>query len=197
MRAPKLRQKWTPEEEEEEGALKAAINKHGTGKWKEVQKDPEFGHCLAAHSNIDLMLKWKRMHCPKVKAAASVATPKVPKTPASIFQSPSPSQVLDPTKNTADGKPGPRYHSLEALSNIKNPNGAESADSGAIDDYIELRHEVPANSRRLSSSKLRWLVTQDELKKPNIYPEFCPKKKRSESDKPVFSSYQSQNPLAV
>ncbi|MCL7039003.1 hypothetical protein MKW94_011655, partial [Papaver nudicaule] len=26
-------------------------------------------------------------------------------------------------------------------------------------------HEVPANSRRLSSSKLRRLVTQDELKK--------------------------------
>ncbi|MCL7049480.1 hypothetical protein MKW94_018186 [Papaver nudicaule] len=55
---------------------------------------------------------------------------------------------------------------LEALSNIKNPNGAESAaDNGAIDDFIEQKHEVPANSRRLSSSKLRWLVTQDELKK--------------------------------
>ncbi|KAI3943215.1 hypothetical protein MKX01_027513 [Papaver californicum] len=178
MGAPK--QKWTAEEEE---ALKAGVNKHGTGKWKNIQKDPEFGHCLAARSNIDLKDKWRNMNVssngegsrPKgVKAAAAAAatTPKVPKTPAAIFQSPSSSQttedlkdkVLDPTKNTADGKPPPRYNAmiLEALSNIKEPNGA---DIGAINDFIEQRHEVPSNFRRLLSSKLRRLVAQDKLEK--------------------------------
>ncbi|KAL5986307.1 hypothetical protein ACLOJK_014640 [Asimina triloba] len=49
MGAPK--QKWTSEEEE---ALVAGVNKHGAGKWRTIQKDPEFGHCLAARSNIDL-----------------------------------------------------------------------------------------------------------------------------------------------
>lgn len=49
MGAPK--QKWTSEEEE---ALRAGVDKHGAGKWRTIQKDPEFGHCLSARSNIDL-----------------------------------------------------------------------------------------------------------------------------------------------
>ncbi|KAI3905623.1 hypothetical protein MKX01_036532, partial [Papaver californicum] len=107
-----------------------------------------------------------------VKAAAATTTPKVLKTPAAIFKSPSSSQttedlkdkVLDPTKNTTDGKPPPRYNAMipEALSNIKEPNGA---DIGAMNDFIEQRHEVPSNSRRLLSSKLRRLVAQDKLEK--------------------------------
>ncbi|KAI3937572.1 hypothetical protein MKW92_001560 [Papaver armeniacum] len=178
MGAPK--QKWTAEEEE---ALIAGINKHGTGKWKNIQKDPEYGHILAARSNIDLKDKWRNMSVatgegsrPKgVKAAA--ATPKVPKlTPSAIFQSPSSSQtaedakdkVLDPTKNALDVKPPPRYDLmiLEALSNIKDPNGA---DIGAINDFIEQRHEVPSNFRRLLSSKLRRLAAQDKLEKVHNY----------------------------
>ncbi|RZC68206.1 hypothetical protein C5167_031456 [Papaver somniferum] len=185
MGAPK--QKWTAEEEE---ALKAGVNKHGTGKWKNIQKDPEYTHILAARSNIDLKDKWRNMSVsatgegsrPKgVKAAAAVAatTPKVPKTQSAIaiFQSSSSSQtteeakdkvLVDHTKNTTDGKPPPRYNAmiLEALSNIKDPNGA---DIGAIDDFIERRHEVPSNFRRLLSSKLRRLVAQDKLEKVQNY----------------------------
>ncbi|KAI3973203.1 hypothetical protein MKW92_009704 [Papaver armeniacum] len=189
MGAPK--QKWTAEEEE---ALKAGVNKHGTGKWKNIQKDPEYTHILAARSNIDLKDKWRNMSVsatgegsrPKgVKAAAAAAaaaaatTPKVPKTQSAIaiFQSPSSSQtaedpkdkvLVDPTKNTADGKPPPRYNAmiLEALSNIKDPNGA---DIGAIDNFIEQRHEVPSNFRRLLSSKLRRLVAQNKLEKVQNY----------------------------
>ncbi|KAI3969925.1 hypothetical protein MKX01_038393, partial [Papaver californicum] len=146
-----------------------------------IQKDPEFGHCLAARSNIDLKDKWRNMSVsstgegsrPKgVKAAAAATTPKVPKTPAAIFQSLSSFQttedlkdkVLYPTKNITDGKPPPRYNAmiLEALSNIKEPNGA---DIGDINDFIEQRHEVPSNFIRLLSSKLRRLVAQDKLEK--------------------------------
>lgn len=49
MGAPK--QKWTSEEED---ALRAGVDKHGPGKWRTIQKDPEFSHLLATRSNIDL-----------------------------------------------------------------------------------------------------------------------------------------------
>lgn len=45
------KQKWTSEEEE---ALRAGVRKHGTGKWKDIQKDPEFNPFLSSRSNIDL-----------------------------------------------------------------------------------------------------------------------------------------------
>lgn len=45
------KQKWTSEEEE---ALRAGVKKHGIGKWKNIQRDPEFSHLLSSRSNIDL-----------------------------------------------------------------------------------------------------------------------------------------------
>lgn len=45
------KQKWTSEEEE---ALRAGVAKHGTGKWKDIQRDPEFNPFLSSRSNIDL-----------------------------------------------------------------------------------------------------------------------------------------------
>lgn len=45
------KQKWTSEEEE---ALRAGVAKHGTGKWKNIQRDPEFNPFLFSRSNIDL-----------------------------------------------------------------------------------------------------------------------------------------------
>ncbi|KAI3938977.1 hypothetical protein MKW92_017222 [Papaver armeniacum] len=206
MGAPK--QKWTAAAEEE--ALVAGINKHGTGKWKNIQNDPEFSHVLAARSNIDMKDKLME-ECvsatgegsrPKsVEAAAS--TPKVPKmTASSIFQSPPSSsqtttedakdKVLDPINriqnpefnvfddSSEKGSPNDKEDEaeennddpiskkrkrydvmiLEALSNITDPNGAEI---GSINDFIEQRHEVPSNFRRLLSSKLRRLVTPDKL----------------------------------
>ncbi|GJW91511.1 telomere repeat-binding factor 4-like protein [Tanacetum coccineum] len=45
------KQKWTAEEED---ALRAGVAKHGTGKWKNIQKDPEFNPHLYSRSNIDL-----------------------------------------------------------------------------------------------------------------------------------------------
>ena len=45
------KQKWTAEEEE---ALRAGVAKYGPGKWKFIQKDPEFNQFLHSRSNIDL-----------------------------------------------------------------------------------------------------------------------------------------------
>ncbi|KAF4367507.1 hypothetical protein F8388_009134 [Cannabis sativa] len=45
------KQKWTLEEEE---ALRAGAAKHGTGKWKDIQRDPEFNPYFVNRSNTDL-----------------------------------------------------------------------------------------------------------------------------------------------
>lgn len=49
------KQKWTSEEEE---ALRAGVAKHGTGKWKDIQRDPEFNLHLKNRSNIDLKVSF-------------------------------------------------------------------------------------------------------------------------------------------
>jgi hypothetical protein len=48
------KQKWTAEEEL---ALRAGIDKHGAGKWRTIQKDPEFSIVLATRSNVDLKVR--------------------------------------------------------------------------------------------------------------------------------------------
>nr|GMD41160.1 telomere repeat-binding factor 4-like [Ipomoea batatas] len=53
------KQKWTSEEEE---ALRAGVAKHGAGKWKNIQRDPEFNHLLYSRSNIDLKDKWRNLN---------------------------------------------------------------------------------------------------------------------------------------
>ncbi|XP_078151874.1 single myb histone 4-like isoform X2 [Carex rostrata] len=148
MGAPK--QKWTSEEEE---ALKAGVNKHGAGKWRNIQKDPEFSHLLASRSNIDLKDKWRNMSVSfsGLGSREKVRTPKSklplsPQRPSSgagssgqgnmpILSLPSPlqrSEVTDPAKK-------PKYNSIimDALSSLKStePNGSEI---GTICNFIEI-----------------------------------------------------------
>lgn len=39
---------------EEEDALRAGVEKHGAGKWKNILVDTEFAHRLSNRSNVDL-----------------------------------------------------------------------------------------------------------------------------------------------
>ncbi|KAJ3684721.1 hypothetical protein LUZ61_013885 [Rhynchospora tenuis] len=180
MGAPK--QKWTSEEEE---ALKAGVNKHGAGKWRNIQKDPEFSHLLASRSNIDLKDKWRNMsvsfsglgsrekaRTPKSKLPSSPPRP----TPAAANSVPSPSPSPSNLSSlslpsiqrseVSDSAKKPKYNSiiLDALSSLKStePNGSEI---GTISNFIELKHEVPENFRRLLSSKLRRLIQQNRIEK--------------------------------
>ncbi|KAL2480106.1 Telomere repeat-binding factor 5 [Abeliophyllum distichum] len=174
------KQKWTSEEEE---ALRAGVAKHGAGKWKNIQRDPEFNHLLFARSNIDLKDKWRNLSVangqgsreksktPKAKAnpAESPATP-LPnvQTPASatpLSQEASMDVImLDSSRPLPEGNNASKYNSMiyEALSTLKEPNGS---DSSALANFIEQRHEVPQNFKRLLSSRLRRLVQQDKLEK--------------------------------
>ncbi|KAK6268225.1 hypothetical protein QUC31_012385 [Theobroma cacao] len=170
------KQKWTAEEEE---ALLAGVAKHGPGKWKNILKDPDFAPYLTHRSNIDLKDKWRNLsvstsaqgsrdksRAPKVKAIVA----SLPNTPSSA---PAASRahivttdavVGDASNSSLDGKNAPRYNTMifEALSTIKDTNGS---DVSAIVSYIEQRHEVPPNFRRLLSSRLRRLVSQGKLEK--------------------------------
>ncbi|XP_042066384.1 telomere repeat-binding factor 4-like [Salvia splendens] len=173
------KQKWTSEEEE---ALRAGIAKHGAGKWKNIQRDPEFNHLLFSRSNIDLKDKWRNLSVangqgprdksktPKTKAdpAEAPATPlPIAQTTASVPSCQDASTdvvMLDSSRPLPDGNNASKYNSMifEALSTLQEPNGS---DSGAIANYIEQRQEVPQNFKRALSSRLRRLVQQDKLEK--------------------------------
>ncbi|KAK6147684.1 hypothetical protein DH2020_018596 [Rehmannia glutinosa] len=176
------KQKWTSEEEE---ALRAGVAKHGPGKWKNIQRDPEFNHLLFARSNIDLKDKWRNLNvasgqCPKDKSKTPKAngnppdtvTPATPLPTAQTSGSITPSSqdastdvvMLDSSRPLPEGNNAAKYNAMiyEALSTLKGPNGS---DSGAIANFIEQRHEVPHNFKRLLSSRLRRLVLQDKLEK--------------------------------
>eukprot|EP00262_Sarcandra_glabra_P020566 TRINITY_DN8250_c0_g1_i1.p1 TRINITY_DN8250_c0_g1~~TRINITY_DN8250_c0_g1_i1.p1 ORF type:complete len:294 (-),score=51.80 TRINITY_DN8250_c0_g1_i1:151-1032(-) len=222
MGAPK--QKWTPEEEE---ALRAGVDKHGAGKWRTIQKDPEFSHILSSRSNIDLKDKWRNMsvsatgqgsreksRTPKSKAQSvipSAGSQVIPSSgsqviplsgsqlsPASapLVQDALPVSVANPSKSSQDGKPPPRYNPMiiEALSTLQDSNGS---DIGAISSFIEQRHEVPQNFRRLLSSKLRRLVAQGKIEKDqNAYklkdPSFATRTPPKQKD-PIHRMKQPQS----
>ncbi|PNS93025.1 hypothetical protein POPTR_018G066300v4 [Populus trichocarpa] len=177
------KQKWKSEEEE---ALRAGIAKHGTGKWKNIQRDPEFNPYLRSRSNIDLKDKWRNMTVSagsqsvkdksrtlKAKSSPDAAAVVAASTPLS---NPHTSAVAavdvvidDSSEAAADSKTAPKYNAMifEAISALNEPNGA---DTSAIISYIERRQELPQNFRRQLSSRLRRLVAQEKLEKvQNFY----------------------------
>uniref|UniRef100_J3L3C7 MYB transcription factor n=1 Tax=Oryza brachyantha TaxID=4533 RepID=J3L3C7_ORYBR len=170
MGAPK--QKWTSEEEE---ALRRGVLKHGPGKWRTIQKDPEFSPVLSSRSNIDLKDKWRnlsfsasglgsrdKLKVPRTKGPSSSTSPSS-QTPL-LLPSNKVAEALpsaDPEKNSQDGKI-PNSMVMEALHEIGDPNGS---DIEAICHYIEQRHEVQANFRRLLTAKLRRLIAAKKIEK--------------------------------
>ena len=50
--------KWSREEED---ALREGVRKYGLGKWRAIQKDPEFERRLVNRTNVDLKDKWRNM----------------------------------------------------------------------------------------------------------------------------------------
>ncbi|CAM0882331.1 unnamed protein product [Alopecurus aequalis] len=175
MGAPK--QKWTSEEEE---ALRRGVVKHGAGKWRTIQKDPEFSPVLSSRSNIDLKDKWRnlsfsasglgsrdKIRVPRIKVPSSSPSPS-----PQLLLLPAPDNVAaasppeDIEKSPEDDKtPSPKLYSamiLEALAELKEPNGS---DVTTIYNFIEQRHEVQSNFRRLLCAKLRRLIGAKKVEK--------------------------------
>ncbi|MCO5548155.1 hypothetical protein L7F22_001613 [Adiantum nelumboides] len=166
------KQKWTPEEE---AALRAGVDKHGAGKWRTIQKDPEFQTVLNHRSNVDLKDKWRNMN---VGLSGHGSREKLPKSHSKLkgsdeCMSPVPMGALsgDVSAEDAHGNADTlvssdsskdrklldhRYTELviSAISELKEPNGCGTT---AIASYIEVI--------RLLSSKLRDMVSQGNLLK--------------------------------
>lgn len=176
MGAPK--QKWTPEEE---AALRAGVEKYGPGKWRAIQKDPEFGPCLVTRSNVDLKDKWRNMNVgssghgsrdKSLKAIRHIAGKADESLPLPLAIMPAELSaddthgVVDTLVSSDSSKDrktlGPRYTELvvNAIHESKEPNGCSTA---AIATFIEAHHSLPSNFRRLLSSKLREMVNQGNL----------------------------------
>lgn len=173
MGAPK--QKWTSEEEE---ALRRGVLKHGAGKWRTIQKDPEFSPVLSSRSNIDLKDKWRNLSF-SASGLGSRDKIRIPRKGPSSSPSPSPQLLLLPAPdNVAEASPPediakspeddktlmPKYSAmiLEALGELKEPNGSEVT---TIYNFIEQRHEVQPNFRRLLCAKLRRLIGANKVEK--------------------------------
>ncbi|KAJ8750948.1 hypothetical protein K2173_016129 [Erythroxylum novogranatense] len=170
------KQKWTAEEEE---ALRAGVAKHGAGKWKNIQKDPEFNPFLFSRSNIDLKDKWRNMSI----SAGEKARPSKPKPVFADASAPAPANTSsdaaaaaavcsdlvvftadDSSRSMNDGKVAPTYNAMifEAIAALNQPDGA---DASAIVNYIERKQVLPQSFRRQLSSRLRRLVAQEKLEK--------------------------------
>ncbi|XP_028115194.1 peptide-N(4)-(N-acetyl-beta-glucosaminyl)asparagine amidase-like isoform X3 [Camellia sinensis] len=102
------KQKWTTEEEE---ALRAGVAKHGTGKWKNILKDPDFALSLSQRSNIDLKDKWRNMGI-STAAHSSKEKIRIPRVkaitagPLTNGQNSASASLIDDDK---DGKTAPRW----------------------------------------------------------------------------------------
>lgn len=185
------KQKWTAEEEE---ALKAGIAKHGAGKWKLIQKDPEFNQHLHSRSNIDLKDKWRNMSAavqggsrdklrtPKPKPIAPItpatATATATITPdANVVQNDVPTRTVTlisanlnvkddsvTAKDLPDPKNAPRYTEM-IFEALGAVKEQQGMDIGSLVAYIEQRMEVPQNFRKQLGARLRRLVQQDKLEK--------------------------------
>jgi len=210
MGAPK--QKWTSEEEE---ALRRGVLKHGAGKWRTIQKDPEFSPVLSSRSNIDLKDKWRnlsfsasglgsrdKIRVPRIKVPSSSPSPS-----PQLLLLPAPDNVVeasapeDIAKSPEDDKTHiPKYSAmiLEALAELKEPNGS---DVTTIYNFIEQRHEVQPNFRRLLCAKLRRLIgakkvekieksykLTDAYAKKNLAPMKDPSQKKKDPAKPSKAS---------
>ncbi|CAM6032814.1 unnamed protein product [Sphagnum compactum] len=175
MGAPK--QKWTPEEE---AALRAGVEKYGPGKWRAIQKDSKFGPCLTSRSNVDLKDKWRNMSV----SANGLGSSRERGKPLALMPPPGMLTLMDdalaidplatmaPADVKGDGADissdrkslGPRYDDmvLEAVLGLKEPYGSSNA---SIANYIEERHPVPSNFRRLLTTKLKSLALSGKLVK--------------------------------
>ncbi|KAJ0229002.1 Telomere repeat-binding factor 5 [Hirschfeldia incana] len=180
--------KWTSDEEE---ALRAGIEKHGAGKWKNILRDPYFSDHLINRSNIDLKDKWRNLcvapgtqfvkekarTTTKVKeegvtVAPTSTTTTTPPPYANNSSSSSPATSLQRSASSdfgvdnfvVDNKNAPRYDAMifEAISELGDANGS---DVGSIFSFIEPRHDVPPTFRRVLSSRLRRLAAQGKLSK--------------------------------
>ncbi|CAH8305752.1 unnamed protein product [Eruca vesicaria subsp. sativa] len=178
MGAPK--QKWTSQEE---SALKAGVLKHGTGKWRTILSDPEFTSVLKSRSNVDLKDKWRNISVTAIYGSRKKAKLALKKNPTAhdddnataltIVAIANGQQISPPPPPpVVSCLPPPRdfeglYTSvdkmiLEAITNFKKHLGP---DGKSILLYVEEKHNMQPDMKRLVTSRLKHLVNVGTLVK--------------------------------
>ncbi|PKA49067.1 Telomere repeat-binding factor 1 [Apostasia shenzhenica] len=176
MGAPK--QKWTSEEE---SALKAGVDKHGSGNWRTILRDPEFSGILFLRSNVDLKDKWRNMRVTangwgsREKARVGLKKFRVlPERDDNLLAM----STLEEHDEFVDYKPltmsseimriTGRKRSvmkiedliMEAITFFKEPKGSNKT---AIASYIEDQYMAPADFRVLLSANLKAMTASGKL----------------------------------
>ncbi|KAL9267429.1 Telomere repeat-binding factor 1-like protein, partial [Drosera capensis] len=195
MGAPK--QKWTAEEE---AALKAGVQKHGSGKWRTILKDPEFSGILYLRSNVDLKDKWRNLSVivtgmgsrEKLKVAfkRGQSTPKQDEN-RSASELPQTNEVPISSSSRTLQIPDSRGSTvrlgnliLEAITELREHGVSNET---AIASYIEDQYWAPPDFKRLLSAKLKFLVSIGELIKVKGHYRIPPMA--------LSSDKQKQNPM--
>ncbi|KAL1538495.1 single myb histone 6-like [Salvia divinorum] len=177
MGAPK--QKWTPEEE---AALKAGIQKYGTGKWSTILKDPEFSTDLRSRSNVDLKDKWRNLkfmaeglgsrHRARVSVKSSQLIIKQEEdTTTSSMVVDKDMEVIGVTSIAASNEVSQdaifkknisRMGDviLEAITKLKEPRGSSRP---AIMQYVEENYSAPSDLERTLAAHLKILTENRRL----------------------------------
>ncbi|KAJ3671106.1 hypothetical protein LUZ60_008532 [Juncus effusus] len=194
MGAPK--QKWTAEEE---SALKAGVARHGTGKWRNILKDPDFCMILRFRSNIDLKDKWRNMNVTaggwgsreRLKSAIRKSK-RIYKNKSESEEDSNPLAVSTELEEQDSGnsvicatdpmliesgysREKTRLDSLilDAIRNLNEPNGSNKT---AITMYIEESFWPPDDFQRLLSTELNTLVNSGKLIKVKQNYKIAPRK---------------------
>ncbi|KAI3979867.1 hypothetical protein MKX01_042521 [Papaver californicum] len=129
---PRRKLRWTLPEEE---ALKSGVNKYGTGKWKNIMTDPEFGPCLVSRTNVDLKDKWRNIigessYRPKFKVVPTTTYSKTPSK--SGFCNPADVEVYTEVKRQgkgADCVPS-LIEIIDCFENSRKPDAGDEVNSG-------------------------------------------------------------------
>ncbi|KAG2311610.1 hypothetical protein Bca4012_026068 [Brassica carinata] len=179
MGAPK--QKWTAQEET---ALKAGVLKHGTGKWRTILSDPEFTSILKSRSNVDLKDKWRNISVTAMYGSRKKAKLALKKNPSShdddnataltivALANGGHQHISPPPALSCLPPPPPRDFEglftsvdemiLEAITNFKRHLGP---DGKSILLYVEEKHNMQPDMKRLVTSRLKHLVNVGTLVK--------------------------------
>ncbi|CAI9261949.1 unnamed protein product [Lactuca saligna] len=89
--------RWTLEEE---NALRAGVDKYGTGKWVKILTDEDLAPCLIARTNIDLKDKWRNL-CGNASRRAVSLQCSTDKEIGSGYDAKNPKSL--PSTNNSDG----------------------------------------------------------------------------------------------
>ncbi|XRB09198.1 transcription factor MYB [Pycnococcus provasolii] len=171
MGAPKV--KWAHEEED---ALREGVRKYGQGKWRAIQKDPEFSRHLVNRTNVDLKDKWRNLSAAAQEGRTTL--PELPANPAPVPKSPRGKRAADGAASGAGGEPTHpvpplasqkpkkvRYEDMVVQAVTELGSTDEGVSAQGVAKWIEEYHEVPNNFRKTLNTHLTNLVATGKLVK--------------------------------